>query len=212
MFVCWSVKGGSGTTVVSCALAMSLGRMRPTLLVDLAGDVPAALGIGTSSGPGASDWASSPMGDRAALDRLAIPVADDLRLITRGSGPVPPDRMAHLREALMAFDGECVVDAGLGEPPLALREDCTSLLVIRPCYLAIRNAVTCGVQPTGIVVVNEPSRALSAADIARAVAAPVVASIPFDPVVSRSVDAGMLAARLPRAFDNAFDDALDLMA
>lgn len=206
MFICWSVKGGSGTTVVSCALAMSLGRTRPTLLVDLAGEVPAALGIGDSAGPGASDWAGSPMGDSAALDRLAVTVADGVRLITRGSGTMPTDQMARLRAALMATDGDCVVDAGLGEPPLALSEGCTSLLVIRPCYLAIRHAVSCGVQPSGIVVVNEPSRALSAADISRALAAPVVATIPFDPAISRSVDAGMLAARLPRAFDHAFDD------
>lgn len=205
MFICWSVKGGSGTTVVSCALAMSLGRTRPTLLVDLAGDVPAALGIGDPAGPGAGDWASSPMGDGAALDRLAVPVADGVRLIARGSGSVPPDRMAHLRHALMASDGACVVDAGLGEPPPEFRDGCTSLLVIRPCYLAIRHAVSCGVQPSGIVVVSEPSRALSAADISRALGAPVVAAIPFDPAISRSVDAGLLAARLPRAFDHAFD-------
>ena len=39
MFVaCWSVKGGSGTTVVSAALALSIAATgRDALLVDLAG-------------------------------------------------------------------------------------------------------------------------------------------------------------------------------
>ena len=45
LVTCWSVKGGSGTTVVAAALALSLARRdEGALLVDLAGDVPAALG------------------------------------------------------------------------------------------------------------------------------------------------------------------------
>ena len=43
MFLCWSAKGGSGTTVVSAALALVLSQQRPALLVDLAGDALAVL-------------------------------------------------------------------------------------------------------------------------------------------------------------------------
>ena len=53
---CWSVKGGSGTTVVAAALSMAWARRRAgALLVDLGGDLPAALGI-TGDGPGVVDW------------------------------------------------------------------------------------------------------------------------------------------------------------
>ena len=41
--VCWAAKGGSGTTVV--AAAMAIAAPTPTLLIDLAGDVPAVLGV-----------------------------------------------------------------------------------------------------------------------------------------------------------------------
>ena len=41
--LCWSVKGGSGTTVVSSALAVVSARANENaVLVDLRGDVPAA--------------------------------------------------------------------------------------------------------------------------------------------------------------------------
>ena len=56
MFVCWSAKGGSGTTVVSAALALVLSQSRPALLVDLAGDLPATLGIAEPTGPRVLDW------------------------------------------------------------------------------------------------------------------------------------------------------------
>ena len=45
MFVCWSVKGGCGTTVVSALARRAVVASRPTLLVDLGGDAPAALGV-----------------------------------------------------------------------------------------------------------------------------------------------------------------------
>ena len=52
--VCWAAKGGSGTTVV--AAAMAIAATTPTLLIDLAGDVPAVLGIPEPDGPGVFDW------------------------------------------------------------------------------------------------------------------------------------------------------------
>ena len=58
MIVCWSIKGGSGTTVVSAALALSLAQRNnaPVRIVDLAGDIPSALGIAEPSSAGVSDW------------------------------------------------------------------------------------------------------------------------------------------------------------
>src|SRR4051794_33057920 len=65
---CWSVKGGSGTTVVASSLALLLATRSPagSVLVDLAGDVPAVLGIPEPDGPGVSDWLAA--GDSVPAD------------------------------------------------------------------------------------------------------------------------------------------------
>nr|MBA3268215.1 hypothetical protein [Acidimicrobiia bacterium] len=53
LIACWSPKGGSGTTVVATALGLILaGSEGSSLLVDLAGDVPATLGLPEPAGPG----------------------------------------------------------------------------------------------------------------------------------------------------------------
>jgi MinD superfamily P-loop ATPase len=200
MFICWSAKGGSGTTVVAASLALVLARSRPTVLADLIGDVPAALGLPEPAGPGLTDWMASPMADVAALTRLAAHATDTLQLLPRGTGSPPSDlsRWAALAAALHAL-GTVVVDAGVGVPPAPLLELAEqSLLVTRPCYLALRRAVSMDMRPTGIVLVQEPGRSLTARDVERALGAPVVAEVPYDPAVARAVDAGLLASRLPR--------------
>lgn len=78
-----------------------------------------------------------------------------------------------------------------------------SLLVVRPCYLALRRVVASRVRPTAVVVVSEPWRALTSADVADVVGAPVVAEIAVEGSVARAVDAGLLATRLPRLLDRA---------
>lgn len=78
-----------------------------------------------------------------------------------------------------------------------------SLLVVRPCYLALRRAVASGIRPTAVAVVTEPWRALTSADVAEVVGAPVVAEIAVEGSVARAVDAGLLATRLPRLLDRA---------
>ncbi len=57
MIGCWSTKGGSGTTVIAAALALSRANSGTSVrLVDACGDLPAALGIAEPSGPGLTDW------------------------------------------------------------------------------------------------------------------------------------------------------------
>ena len=51
--------------------------------------------------------------------------------------------------------------------------------------------------PTGAVLVHEPGRALRRSDVEHALGVPIVAEVPWDPAIARSVDSGMLAARLP---------------
>lgn len=200
--ICWAVKGGSGTTVVSCALALMMARRHDSSwLVDLAGDVPSALGIAEPTGPGVHDWIAAASAPPSAFEALGAAAADGLRVVPRGAAPAAADlaRWEQLGHHLSTRPSPVVIDGGTGPVPaglVAAAEHC--LLVTRPCYLALRRAAALEVAPTGVIVVHEPGRALRAQDVAAAVRAPVVAEINLDPAVARAVDAGLLAARLPR--------------
>lgn len=211
--VCWAAKGGSGTTVVACALALlSAAHDDSSWLVDLAGDAPAALGITEPSGPGALDWVASTTAPPHAFDALGAAAAHGLRVVPRGSSTPANDhlRWEHLGRFLADRDSRVFVDAGTGCPPPALLAAAQRrLLVIRPCYLALRRAAASTPSPTGVIVVHEPGRALRADDIAATVHAPVVAEIELDPAISRSVDAGLLAARMPRPLVTAFRSLIE---
>ncbi len=211
--LCWSVKGGSGTTVVAAALALT--SEPPVILMDLAGDQPAVLGLPEPTGPGVGDWLASDA-PASHLADLAIEVAHGVRLIPRGrpddrSGlrssvttgdddPVRLQRWDELIGELAADRVHLIVDAGTGEPPDVLNESAErSLLVTRACYLSLRRAVNSTMRPTGVVLVSEAGRALRANDVEAALNADIVAEVAVDPAVARAVDAGLLAARLPRA-------------
>jgi hypothetical protein len=199
MIICWAAKGGSGTTVVACALALGSGHGRPTTLVDLSGDSAIALGLAEPTGPGVTDWLVSPTAGPKDLARLAVTVRDDVGLIPRGQALPPDDQWPRLASAL-APPASIIVDAGTGCPPRPLHEAAEhSLLVTRPCFIALRRAQQLGIRPTGIVLVDEPGRALTSADIEHALGVPVVAEVRLDPAVARAVDAGLLATRLPRS-------------
>jgi hypothetical protein len=71
--------------------------------------------------------------------------------------------------------------------------------VIRPCYLGVRRLVASDGRVDGIVVVEEPDRALGVDDIEHVTGHPVVARVRWDASVARAVDAGLLPSRLPRA-------------
>lgn len=211
MFLCWSAKGGSGTTVVAAALALVTSQGHSAILIDLGGDSPAALGIAEPHGPGLAEWFASTSADGAALSRLAVDATEVLQLIPRGSTALPPsndDQWQRLVRELAALDATIVIDAGTGVPPPALAAVAThSLLVTRPCYLSLRRAVATGLHPTGIVLIDEPGRALTARDVERSLGAPVVAELQYDPAVARAVDAGLLASRLPRSLAHSLKTA-----
>jgi hypothetical protein len=104
-----------------------------------------------------------------------------------------------------------VADAGTlgpGHPALGLVAGASrSLLVTRPCYLAIRRALTLAVRPDAVVLVGEPGRAFGRADVEAVLGVPVAAEIPHDPAVARALDAGLLLSRLPRSLRRAVRDA-----
>lgn len=194
--LCWGAKGGSGVTTVAATLA--LAHRRPTLLLDLDGDAALALGIGHEPGPTFDDWFSSTApADR--LLRLALRVNDDLQLIpARQRVERTGARWRQLAELLPTIGTDVVIDAGTGAPPWPLRNIAgQSLLVIRPCYLALVRAQRLGIRPDGIVLVDEPGRALDADDITAGLGAPIVATVSLDPKIARAVDSGLGVSRLP---------------
>ena len=226
LIACWSVKGGSGTTVVSSALALLLARSSEAgaVLADLGGDVPAACGVPEPQCPGLIDFAAAgPDVPAEALARLETKITPQLRLIHAGGfGDV--DQRARLEPAtafgLESADGErvalalttqypassVVVDCGpAGNPCGAAIAGAAglSLLVLRPCYLALRRAAQTTLRPSGVVLVTEPGRSLGATEVSDVLGVPVRAEIPYDPAVSRVVDAGLLSTRVPRCIERA---------
>ncbi len=203
--VCWSPKGGSGTTVVAASMALELARAHgEAVVVDLDGDVPSVLGLADQGGWGVRSWLAAEHADADGLRRLVQPAAHGLGVVPAGDGHVPPwprGRVAALAEVLHSWPEPVVVDAGRYSPEWheLLATAPSSLAVLRPCYLALRRAVALPVRPSGVVLVQEPGRSLDRRDIEDVLGVPVVAVVPYDPSVARAVDAGLLlAGRLPR--------------
>ena len=205
LIACWSTKGGVGTSVVAAALALLLGRTagRGVVLADLAGDAPAVLGLPEPASPGLAGWLSA--GDRVpadALGRIEIEVAAGVALLPRGDGPLSPGRAEVLAALLDDATRPAVADCGRLDDPavtaVASRAS-RSLLDTRSCLVALRRLRQSPVRASGVVLVTEPGRVLSARDVEDAADAPVLAVIPLDPQVARLVDAGLLTGRLPRS-------------
>jgi MinD-like ATPase involved in chromosome partitioning or flagellar assembly len=213
LFACWSAKGGSGTTVVAAALALLLADSSPNgvLLIDAAGDVPSVLGLPEPDGPGLADWLAAADVSPDALGRLVVDVAPGVQLLPwRGGFGAPTGEPDRLLTAVAGDRRTIVVDCGSTGGPLGLAVAASasvSLLVMRPCFLALRRALAAPIRPSGIVLVNEPGRSLGRDDIEDVLGVPVRAEVPWTEGVARSVDAGLLAGRLPRVLSKALKDA-----
>ena len=219
VFSCWSAKGGSGTTVVSVALAVLLGQQSDagSVFVDLEGDGPTVFGRPEPDGPGLSDWfAASESVGVVAIERLERPVADSVRLVPRGRRALTSEVRARIcTERLIADERPVVVDVGRitgnGDSEDLVRRcfaeaATTSLLVTRPCFISLHRALSLPLRPTGVVLIEEAGRALGRRDVEDVLGVPVVATIEVDAAVARAVDAGLLAARLPSSLGRALRD------
>ena len=205
LIACWSSKGGSGTTVVAASLALLAAERSHdgALLVDLAGDAPAALGLTETDGPGLADWlAAGAEVPVDALARLEVSAGSGLALLPRGAAPLEHERADVLAALLTADHRTVVADCGadLDGVGLAVAAGAgRSILVTRPCFLALRRALRAPLRPSEVVMIAEPGRALGRTDVESCLGVPVTAEIPLDPQIARAVDAGLLATRLPRA-------------
>lgn len=212
LIACWSAKGGSGTTVVVSALGLLRAAGGSALIVDLAGDVPAVLGMPNGHAPGVNDWLNAGVDvPTDGLLRLEVEAAEGLRLIPRGSA-LHGDASARagvLASVLAADSRPVIVDCGLGTSELeraVIRAAHQRLVVTRGCYLALRRLAESPIRPTGVVLVSEPGRALGRRDVEHVAGVPVVAEVAFDPSVSRAVDAGLLAVRLPAVLSRSLEN------
>ena len=142
--VCWAAKGGSGTTVV--AAAMAIASSSPTLLVDLAGDVPAMLGMPEPDGAGRVRLAALRRPSRRGWQALEVDALTGMSPCSRAGGR----RSRPIRGDGSSSPAGCASDSrrrdrrrrfGAEPPPAELvRGADPRLLVTRPCYLALRAA------------------------------------------------------------------------
>ena len=208
----WSPKGGAGTSVLAAAVALATAREPDRVagdvrLADLAGDLPAVLGLGADPVLGLGDWlGAGPEAPGEALDRFVVEVAGRVGLLPLGTAR--PDARAEAGAALAVVLREAgrpvVADCGSGVDP-AVRA-CAELAdatvaVLRPCYVALRRAVHSPLlaSTVGVVVVEEPGRVLGTKEVTEVLDLPVLARIPVREEISRAVDAGVLTTRLPNA-------------
>ena len=218
----WSPKGGSGTSVVAAALALVAAARGETRLADLGGDQPAILGLPPlASFATLVDWlaggASSPT---EWLDDMALPVVPGLSLLPGGpAAAAAPEAGAALAVALR--DSEtAIVDVGSGADRIdgagraVVDIADAAVIVMRPCYLGLRAAVAdprLGAS-AGVVVIEEPGRALDGEDVASVLGLPVIGRFPYRAEIARAVDAGVLRDRLPAALSRGAGTVLDRLA
>jgi cellulose biosynthesis protein BcsQ len=211
----WSVKGGSGTTVMCAALAATLARSAPTVLVDLCGDAPALFGSSTVHRQGLLDWLTA---DGSVGPETIGNLIDQSR---RGAGPdlLPasaPDSSddcfgtlaVHQRQRLevgMRWLAETydrvVVDAGSlrgTHAEIVIGLSTATVLVMRPCTMAVRAALRSKRSVVGAVVVGNGSGSLRAHDVEALLGVPVFGHVPTDRSIPAAVDAGTFGVRIPR--------------
>ena len=209
-----SPKGGTGTSVVAASLAIVSSSSSPTLLVDLAGDQAAILGL-PQPPIGLNDWANG-MTYRE-FDEIISLCHDNLYLAPTGTfdfETLNANAWDKLLRALSLKHSEgcnIIVDLGRADIPLALRKIVdTCYLVTRPCYLALRRAVDLETAFSGVIVVNEPDRVLTSRDVESVLKLKCVAEIPYTSEISRRVDSGLLKSRLPMALQSVLSQLISL--
>ena len=209
-----SPKGGTGTSVVAASLAIVSSSSSPTLLVDLAGDQAAILGL-PQPPIGLSDWANS-MTYRE-FDEIISLCHDNLYLAPTGTFDFETlnanawDKFLRALSLKHSEGYNIIVDLGRADIPLALRKIVdTCYLVTRPCYLALRRAVDLETAFSGVIVVNEPDRVLTSRDVESVLKLKCVAEIPYTSEISRRVDSGLLKSRLPMTLQSVLSQLISL--
>ncbi len=161
-------RGGHGTTTVAAALALFAARHQPTVLV--------------SSGPSTAAFLGLP-----PSDGHVAPVSQNLVLV------------ADPAEAIETGPQIVVIDAQTAVGDDETDAQAERYVVLRgPCYVALASLVASAARPDGIILVAEPKRSLTARDVTDVLDVPVVVTVDMSPDVPRTIDAGLLVARVHR--------------
>lgn len=217
----FGVKGGVGVSTVSALLAASLGVPDggSVLLVDLAGAQPSLCGVEQELTQGVTEWAHAlPDVPDDAVHRLGWPVRRNLTLLCRGSAQPSAAAADEVVARLHEWAGPVIIDGGLlsGSPSpsvdQAFRTAVVSacdvrVLVTRACYLGLLAVASGRIEPTASVLLSEPGRALTTADVESVTGAPVSVEIAVDPSIARLVDSGLLVDRVPRRLERCLERA-----
>ncbi len=213
----WSVKGGSGTTVMCAALAAVWSRSVPTVLVDLCGDAPALFGRSTAPKRGLLDWshAHSSVGPRSLADLIdasTVRGTPDLLCLgeaqqsaaSGGRAPATKDQLSRLEEGVLwlaqAYD-RVVIDAGSAVDAHAnavVDLSTVGLLMMRPCTITIRAALQSRRAVMGAVLNGSGGGTLRAHDVEALLGVPVFGHVPSVRAIPAAVDAGTFGNRIPR--------------
>jgi hypothetical protein len=212
--ICYSPKGGQGCTTITA----SFGLLAPNRLIDIGDDLSDMLGVPKPLGPGICDLLA---GEQTltldAIENLGHLNHDTTRFggvetvlrsprnvmfISAGSthpDEVPTHRWTELSTLLADSPESWFIDAGTVRAANDI--DGHRIMVVRNCYLALRRAVAHPIRPDSVILVTEPGRALTVKDVEAVLPAPVTVQIAIDPSIARTIDAGVLSSRLPKALE-----------
>lgn len=172
-------RGGQGTSTIAATLAVLAAGHGPTQLVPDDPRSTAAL-----------------MGVAVALDEEWVEVCPNLTMATNGHHVVLTGH-----PATTVIDGGRIPNGPFDEdttPPVAI-DGLERYAVLRgPCYVAISSLLATGRRFDGVILLTEPGRALSERDVTDVLGTPVVATIPIEAAIARSIDAGLLLSSLHR--------------
>lgn len=180
----YATKGGQGTTVTACAFAVAQSRIseRNVHFQPAEEDVEPWVVLGLPS-PQVEDVVTGKPWITTELSRFTIgrTIPDDVDLVVRD----------HIEQSTNL------------DPQLPATR---RYLVTRNCFVALASTLRSPLpRPDGVVLINEPGRALTASDVADCMGAPIVATIDLNPSICRTVDAGLLSQRLPRPLQRALE-------
>jgi hypothetical protein len=201
LIVCWSPKGGTGTSTSVAVLATAIARDRRVARVaDFAGDQAALLGV-VADGPGVNDWlAAGADAPPSAIDRLAVEVAPYLSLLPAGeSDERAADPEAGDALGALLSDDAVITIADLGgaqcegRRAVARRAD-VNLAVVRACYLSLRHLMHHPLlgDADGLVLITDKGRALGRRDFESTTGQRVLLDVPARPAIGRLADTGLL--------------------
>lgn len=186
--VFYTVKGGQGCSTAAVAAALTLSRTQPVDLVGSGVDHRMILGMPTRYHAD-EDGRNKPESSAAGWD---VTLWD-------GDGPeqADPDRR-------QVIDAGNLTGRSFPESPTLCVEE--RILVIRNDYMAIAHAMSAPTQPTGVLLIEEPGRALTRTDVASVLGTSVpLFAVPLDTTVARAVDAGLFSHRLARPLTRALE-------